>query len=169
MIRYRDGVAADAEALDAMAVGIWMETFGHSASAENIAAYLATAYGPDGALIRDLVTGAARFRVALAGDRIVGYAKVNPPWLPDAEPGAMQLSQLYVSSDFHGAGIAHALMDWVVEHARDTSAAALLLTVWENNPRAMRFYQKRGFVHIGDYSFPVGDQLDTDHIMRLAL
>jgi len=41
--------------------------------------------------------------------------------------------------------------------------------VWENNHRARRFYEKLGFVHIGDYGFPVGDQIDTDHIMRLAL
>lgn len=169
MIDYRDATPADGPALDAMARAIWVETFGHSCSAEDAEAYLATAYGPAGALLRDLASGKARFRLALAGERIVGYAKLNPPWLPDAEPGAMQLSQLYVVSDFHGAGIAHALMDWTIDTARAVGAAALLLTVWEENHRARRFYEKRGFVHIGDYAFPVGDQIDTDNIMRLAL
>lgn len=168
-ITYRDAVAADAGALDAMAIKIWRRTFGQTAAPEDIAAYLAKAYGPQGALIADLVHARAQFRLALAGDRIVGYAKINRPWLPDAEAGAMQLSQLYVAHDFHGAGVAPVLMDWAEGAARALAATALLLTVWENNHRAARFYRRRGFVHIGDYEFPVGSQIDTDHIMRLAL
>jgi ribosomal protein S18 acetylase RimI-like enzyme len=169
MIVYRDATPGDGPALDAMARAIWVETFGHSASPANIAAYLAASYGPDGALIRDLADPAYRFHLALDGDRIVGYAKLCAPWLPDAEPGARQLSQLYVASDQHGTGIGIALMDWTIATARGDGATALLLTVWEENARAARFYRRYGFVHIGDYGFPTGDQIDTDHIMRLAL
>lgn len=169
MIQYRDAVPADGPALDAVAQDIWRATFSHAASPENIETYLAKAYGPDGALIRDLNEGGGHFRLALSGDRIIGYAKINPPWLPDAEPGAMQLSQIYVHGDFQGAGIAHALMDWAIETARVAGAVSLLLTVWEENKRAIRFYEKKGFVHVGDYAFAVGEQIDTDHILRFAL
>ena len=169
MITYRDAVPDDAVALDAMATAVWMETFGHSAPPADIATYLGQAYGPEGKLIADLCAGAARFRLAIEGDRIVGYAKINAPWLPDAEPGAMQLSQIYVAYDQHGSGVGKALLDWAIDAAREADAVALLLTVWENNHRAFRFYQKNSFVHVGDYAFPVGEQIDTDHIMRLAL
>ena len=169
MIDYRDATPADGAALDAMAQAIWIETFSHGVSAEDASAYLAQAYGPDGKLIADLSSGAARFHLALADGRVVGYAKVNPPWLPDAEPGALQLSQIYVSSDQHGAGIGKALLDWAIATARAQGATALLLTVWEENHRAAAFYRKHGFEHIGDYAFAVGTQVDTDHIMRRAL
>jgi len=36
-------------------------------------------------------------------------------------------------------------------------------------PPRGRLYRKNGFDHIGDYAFAVGTQIDTDHIMRLAL
>ena len=166
---YRDATSADATELDTMALAIWWETFGHGSSAEDANAYCATAYGPTGKLIADLTSGAARFHVAVADSAIVGYAKINPPWLPGAEPNAMQLSQLYVAGDWHGRGIAQVLMDWTMAEARQQGAGALLLTVWEENARAKRFYEKLGFVHIGDYAFPVGDQIDTDNIMRLEL
>lgn len=169
MIAYRDATPADGAELDAMARAIWIETFAHGSSAEDAEAYLATAYGPDGALLRHLADPAYRFRAALADDAIVGYAKLNAPWLPDAERGAMQLSQLYVARTYHGTGIAAALMDWAEATARGDGAGALLLTVWEENHRARRFYAKRGFVHVGDYAFSVGQQIDTDNIMRLAL
>jgi ribosomal protein S18 acetylase RimI-like enzyme len=169
MIEYRDATPADGDALDAMAQVIWIETFAHSVSAEDAATYLAQAYGPSGKLRTDLSSGAARFHLALAAGRVVGYAKVNPPWLPDAEPGALQLSQIYVSSDQHGAGVGKALLDWSIATARAGGATALLLTVWEENHRAAAFYRKNGFEHVGDYAFAVGAQIDTDHIMRLAL
>jgi diamine N-acetyltransferase len=169
MIDYRDATAADAEALDTMAQEVWMQTFGHSASAADIATYLGHAYGPTGTLIADLKSGAADFRIAIEGARIVGYAKINPPWLPDAEADAVQLSQIYVTYDQHGSGVGRALLDWAIQRARDQRAPALLLTVWEENHRAFAFYRKHGFEHVGDYAFPVGEQVDTDHIMRLAL
>jgi GNAT superfamily N-acetyltransferase len=169
MITYRDAVPADGPALDAMARAIWIETFGATASPRDVETYLAGAYGPDGRLISDLNEGEAAFRIALSGERIVGYAKLNTPWLPDAEPDSLQLSQFYVASDFHGAGIAQVLMEWTIQAARTRGATALLLTVWEENHRAHRFYVKHGFEQIGDYAFAVGEQIDTDHILRLAL
>jgi ribosomal protein S18 acetylase RimI-like enzyme len=169
MITYRDAVPADGPELDAMALKIWMETFGGSASPENIAAYLAHAYGPESPLVRELGDAERRTHIAIDDGAIVGYTKLIPPWLEAAQPGDLQLSQIYVASSHHGAGIAGKLMDWTIATARAAGAPTLLLTVWENNPRARRFYDKLGFVHIGDYGFPVGDQVDTDHIMRLAL
>jgi len=169
MITYRDAAPTDGPELDAMAQAIWLETFGASASPANVAAYLAHAYGPDGVLIRELGDPGRRVHLAIDGGRIIGYTKLIPPWLPDAQPGDLQLSQIYVASSHHGQGVAGKLMDWTIATARAAGAPALLLTVWENNPRARRFYDRLGFVHIGDYGFPVGDQIDTDHIMRLAL
>ena len=171
MIDYRTPTLADGPALDAMARQIWLETFERYTAPHNIAAYFAEAYGPDGKLIRDLANPEAAFRIACDGKAIVGYAKVTPPFLPDPAmtAGAAQLSQLYVASSHHGAGIAQTLMGWAIDRARTSGAQALLLTVFEHNPRAIRFYEKHGFAQIGDYDFPVGDQVDRDIIMRLAL
>ena len=92
-------------------------------------------------------------------------------WLDPAIVGAdaVQLSQLYVAAAWQGAGIAQALMSWVLDTARADGAPALALTVWEENDRAKRFYARYGFVHVGDYAFQTGNQVDRDLIMRLAL
>lgn len=170
-IEYVDAMPSDGPELDVMARSVWLETFGHSGSPQDIAHYLAKAYGPDGDLIRHLSDPAHRFRLAKADGAIVGYAKLSLPWLPPAYVGnnARQLSQLYVTGDHRGGGVARTLMDWSIETARCAGADELLLTVWEHNPRAMRFYQRIGFVHVGDYDFPMGEQIDRDLIMRLAL
>jgi GNAT superfamily N-acetyltransferase len=170
-LAFSDATPADGPELDAMARACWVETFQHSCSADDMALYLEKAYGPNGALLRDLVSLAHRFRLAKTEGAIVAYAKLSEPWLPAGNfgPRARQLSQLYVTTPYKGAGIAQALMDWTIETARDLGADELLLTVWEENHRAMRFYQKLGFVHVGDYAFQTGEQTDRDLIMRLAL
>jgi GNAT superfamily N-acetyltransferase len=171
MIAYRDATLADGPALDAMARQIWFETFGHSAPAADIQAYLDKAYGSNGALLRDLADPAIRFHLAVEGDCIVGYAKLTEPWVVEAASlaGALQLSQLYVVADRHGHGIAQGLMDWTIATARTRRAPALFLTVWEENARARKFYERYGFVHVGDYAFHVGAQVDRDEVMRLSL
>lgn len=171
MIAYRDATPADGPRLDVMARAIWIETFGHSAGPADIAAYLAKAYGPAGALIRDLADPAHHFRLATADEAIAGYAKLSPVWLDDpAVPaGALQLSQLYIAREWQGRGVAQILMDWTIAEARRRGATALVLTVWEENHRARAFYDRYGFDHIGDYAFPTGEQIDRDLIMRLSL
>lgn len=171
MIACRDARIEDGAALDTMARAIWVETFAHSCSAEDMAMYLAKAYGPDGALIRDLADPAHLFRLACDGDAIVGYAKLSAPWLPEGTfgPRAKQLSQLYVARSHHGTGVARALMDWTIATARAHGADELVLTVWEHNDRARRFYDRLGFTYVADYAFQTGTQIDRDLIMRLAL
>ncbi len=171
MISYRDATLADGPALDAMAQASWLETFGHSAPPADIAAYVAGAYGPDGALRRDLADPQKHFHLACEGGSIAGYAKLNAVWLTDpAIPaGALQLSQLYVARAFHGSGIAQALMAWTIDTAKARGASALVLTVWEENHRARRFYQRYGFAQIGVYAFQTGSQIDNDLILEMPL
>lgn len=173
MIAYRDAVPADGPALDAMARRSWVDTFQKSCSPEDMALYLSQAYGPGGALLRDLADPAMRFHVAVEGaetdGRIVGYAKLVPTYLADMDEGTRQLGQLYVAADRLGAGIAPVLMDWAIATARIDGGTSLVLTVWEGNARAQRFYARYGFVHVGDYAFQTGTQIDRDLILRRAL
>jgi GNAT superfamily N-acetyltransferase len=81
----------------------------------------------------------------------------------------MLLDQLYVLERYHGSGIARGLMDWAVDEARRRGARALYLTVFIDNHRARRFYDRYGFEAVGRYDFMVGEQADEDIIMRKAL
>lgn len=171
MIDYRNAVNTDGEALDAMARRVWLATFGHSAPPGDIDAYVAHAYGADGLLRRHLADPAYDFQLALEGGVVVGYCKVGPTFFNGEVPteGTLHLHQLYVDPAAHGSGVAAHLLDWACSVARRRNRQAILLTVWEENHRARAFYAKHGFVHIGDYAFKTGDQIDRDLIMRLDL
>ena len=39
------------------------------------------------------------------------------------------------------------------------------LGVWENNCRALKFYEKYGFKKIGQHNFLLGNDLQTDYLL----
>jgi ribosomal protein S18 acetylase RimI-like enzyme len=60
-------------------------------------------------------------------------------------------------------------MQNAVEEARRRGYDGLWLGVWENNARAMRFYEKKGFVKRGEHFFWVGESKRRDLIMEKEL
>ena len=113
-----------------------------------------------------------RFAVRLGeiDGQAVAYAKIGPHELPaEAEGPAVDLKQIYVLGDWHGTSVARELMDWVLAEARARGAGEVFLSVFTENPRAIRFYERYGFEPAGRYAFMVGDQADEDQIMRLRL
>lgn len=169
MIAYRPAAPADGPALTQMGRQAFTATFGTLYAPADLAAFLDQAFGADG-LPAHLGDPAYTVQVATEAERIVGYAKLGPVVFPGDWPaGAVELHQLYVLADRHGAGVGPALMDWAIAAARARGAPELLLSVYVDNHRARRFYARRGFVDIGRYDFMVGDHVDEDRLMRLVL
>ena len=110
------------------------------------------------------------FLLAEEEGRAVGFAKRGPHGLPVTPTGPMiELRQLYLTADQQGSGLAARMMDWVIATARDRGARELFLSVYVDNHRARRFYERYGFADVGRYTFMVGNHADEDHLMRLVL
>lgn len=80
-----------------------------------------------------------------------------------------ELSKVYVLGHHHGAGIAAPLVKETLGVARDRGATGVWLGVNQRNARAIRFYEKCGFVVVGAKTFRVGRELHHDHVMEQAL
>ena len=63
-----------------------------------------------------------------------------------------------------GGGNGRDLMAQAVQVARDRSSKRLLLAVYESNRRAIAFYERAGFEHIGETVFMVGDVAFQDRV-----
>jgi GNAT superfamily N-acetyltransferase len=169
MIAYRAALPADGRELAEMAKRSFTETFGSLYPASDLAAFLDRAFGADG-LPSELDDPAFTVRLATEGDRIIGFAKLGPVAFPGDWPAdAIELHQLYVLGGWHGEGVGPALMDWAIAHARAKGRSDIILSVYVDNHRAHRFYQRYGFEEVGRYTFMVGEQPDDDRLMRLAL
>lgn len=169
MIQYRDARAIDAAALSAMARESFTETFGTLYDPKDLNAFLDEAFGPNG-LPAQLSDPDFAIRLATDGGKIVGFVKMGPVTFPgEWRPDAIELYQFYVLSPWHGSGVAQVMMDWALEHARSHGAREVILSVYVDNHRAHRFYERYGFRDIGRIAFRVGTTVDDDNLMRLVL
>jgi diamine N-acetyltransferase len=90
--------------------------------------------------------------------------------LPFTIKHATFLERFYFLNTFHGKGLAQVAMQFVISLAKIHQGANLIyFTVWENNRKARRFYEKSGFTIIGSTEYHVGQQTDLDYIYWLAL
>ena len=162
---FRDAAVEDLPTIDRVFRTSFCDTFAHLYEEWDLAAFLAK-FTPE-AWRQEFDDPAYAFRVAEVAGEVVGYVKLGPLTLPvEPVPGAMELRQLYLLKQQHGSGIARQLMDWALDEARRRGAEQLYLTVYKDNHRARRVYERYGFEAVGRYDFMVGEQADEDIIMR---
>ena len=165
---YRDATRADAATLDRIFDTSFCDTFAHLYRAEDLNTFLSSFGVSDWE--EQLDDPAFACRIAEVDCEPIGYAKLGPLKLPVEEDSpALLLDQLYILKPYHGVGIAHELMDWTLDEARRRGAERLYLTVYVDNHRARRFYDRYGFEAVGRYDFMVGSHADEDIIMRKML
>ncbi|MEP9359216.1 GNAT family N-acetyltransferase [Sphingomonas sp. KR3-1] len=167
-MRYRDATPADIPAIDALFRASFVATFGHLYTPENLAAFL-DKFTP-AAWAGEFAEPDLKFRLAEDEAGLAGFAKVSDLTLP-AETAARtyELRQLYLDERAKGSGAAQMLIDWALDQGRARGAEEMWLSVYIDNHRAKRFYERNGFEDQGPYIFMVGDHADEDRLMRCRL
>lgn len=81
----------------------------------------------------------------------------------------IEVSKFYVHPDHHGRGQASTLMQATLEAAARTGVKAAWLGTNNENLRAIRFYEKHGFIKVGVKTFRLGSGVENDFIFELAM
>lgn len=167
-ITYTDATIDDSGVVADLFARSFVETFGQLYAEDDLSAFL-TGVTPK-AFAQEIGSPEFALRIAWDNGEPVGFAKLGPANLPvEAPPHTMELWQIYVLKPWQGRAIAQHLYDWAEGEARRRRAEHLQLSVYIDNHRARRFYDRRGFVAAGRYDFMVGNQADEDIVMRKAL
>ncbi|MDQ3495888.1 MAG: GNAT family N-acetyltransferase [Pseudomonadota bacterium] len=166
-LAIRRAVPADAQALSRLAERTFTETFGHLYPAEDLQAFLDEAYAVER---QHVILSHPEYAVWLLerDGEAVGHAAAGPCGLP--HPGVAggdgELKRLYLLRGHQGSGwggrLFHIVLDWLQRDRPRT----LWIGVWSGNLGAQRFYARHGFVHVGEYEFPVGRVRDRELILR---
>lgn len=169
-LRIRTASATDAPTIAALGAETFTASFGAQNTPENIAAHLAKSFGRD-IQRRELADPAITYLVAELDGRLAGYSMVRDGEAPSCVTGELpvEVRRFYVVHEFHGSGIAQALMDASANDARRRGGRTLWLSVWSLNPRAIRFYHKCRFQDVGAQTFLLGDDPQQDLVLARLL
>jgi|SRR5688572_715793 len=146
------------------------ETFSESNSEENLKKYLEEGFSVE-SLTAELNNENSEFYFAELDNTVIGYLKLNfgqsQTELKDDK--ALEIERIYVLQEFHGKKVGQLLYEKALQIARQKNADYVWLGVWEENPRAIKFYQKNGFVAFDKHIFKLGNDEQTDIMMKLQL
>ncbi len=97
-----------------------------------------------------------------------GYMKVNfaPAQTEKGYDNSLEIQRIYVAKAHKGKGIGSRFMESALEIARESKVKYVWLGVWEKNFKAIKFYQDKGFVRFGEHTFVLGNDRQTDYLMK---
>ena len=113
----------------------------------------------------------SEFYFAKIENEIVGYLKLNFGQAQNeiSNQDGFEIQRIYVLKKYHGKKVGQILFARVLKIAKERNAHYVWLCVWEKNPRAIRFYEKNGFVEFDKHVFILGSDEQTDIMMKLKL
>jgi ribosomal protein S18 acetylase RimI-like enzyme len=145
-------------------------TFQHLNTPENMKAYLDEAFSTEKLRV-ELANEDSEFYFLYADGALVGYIKINAfrAQTDINDPSSLELERIYVTPEFQGKSLGGGLMEKALALAAQHQKAYVWLGVWEKNEKAIGFYKKYGFYIVGTHSFVMGDETQTDFVMRKDL
>ncbi|MBC6992461.1 GNAT family N-acetyltransferase [Hymenobacter sp. BT491] len=160
----------DVDRLQQIGQQTFFETFAASNSEQNMKTYLEEGFSIK-KLTTELQEPNSEFYVAELANTVIGYLKLNtgPAQTERQADNAFEIERIYVLQAFHGKKVGQLLYEKALQLATHAQANYVWLGVWEENSRAIRFYQKNGFVAFDKHIFRLGDEDQTDILMKLPL
>lgn len=146
------------------------DTFSDGNTSDDMEKYLDKKFSIE-QLTLELNNSESVFYFAKIAGEVVGYLKLNfgAAQTESNLDSAVEIERIYVYKEFFGKKVGQVLYNTALEIAKKKEAEYIWLGVWEENPRAIRFYEKNGFVEFDKHMFVLGDDAQTDIMMKLKL
>jgi ribosomal protein S18 acetylase RimI-like enzyme len=170
LISLRYATAADKELIADLSRQTFYDAFASHNTKENMDKFMTEQFSKE-ILMEEVGAKDNIFLLAYDPDDLVGYARIRenniPPELGIAN--ALEIARIYTKTNSIGKGVGKALMQKCIDIALEKKAAAIWLGVWEHNTRAIDFYTHWGFEKFGTHIFLLGDDPQTDWLMKKNL
>ena len=160
----------EVEALQAISRLTFYETFAEVNTEENMSSYLENDLSLE-RLSAELNNPNSEFFFASLDNEVIGYLKINCDSAQTEQKTAnsIEIERIYVTKEFLGKNIGQLLLEHAFQIAREKGNEIVWLGVWEENKRAIRFYQKNGFEEFDKHIFMLGEDAQKDILMRKKL
>lgn len=169
-IEIKKATLLDLEILKKVGKQTFIETFAAVNTPENIANYVEESFNTN-QLTTELNNPDSQFYLAILDKEVIGYLKINfgKAQTELINEAALEIHRIYVVQQFHGKKVGQLFIDEVLKIVEQKPVEYIWLGVWEENHRALAFYIKNGFVEFDKHVFTLGDDVQTDLLMKLEV
>jgi ribosomal protein S18 acetylase RimI-like enzyme len=169
-IIIRKVTISELEIIQKISKQTFIETFADVNTPENMENYVRENFNSV-QVASEINNPESAFYLATLDKETIGYLKLN---FGNAQTEifnkqAIEIHRIYVLKAFLGKKIGQILLDEAIKIAHQTRAEYLWLGVWEENHRALQFYSKNSFVEFDKHTFILGDEQQTDLLMKLKI
>lgn len=165
-------LATEADLLELQKIGkkTFYETYISDDSASDIEQYLSEKFSTE-QLANELKNSATMFFFAEIEDEIIGYLKINigKVQIKNNLNKAVEIERIYVNSNSQRKNAGKELLNKAIEIAKKHKIKNVWLSVWEENQKAIKFYEKNGFVAFDTHPFKMGQEEAINIMMNLML
>jgi ribosomal protein S18 acetylase RimI-like enzyme len=167
-VQIRRGRPDDAPRLAQVGQATFLETFAGILDGDDILAHAAREHSVEHyeRCLGDVATRLWLAEVA-PGRAPVGLLVTSKCTLPVADVSAddLEVKRIYLLHRFHGCGVGARLMQTAIDWAQQAGKRRVLLGVYAHNARAIAFYERYGFVRVGQRRFAVGANQYDDLVL----
>lgn len=161
---------ADIEQIKNISEKTFIETFAEENTEEDMKNYLEENLSYE-KLESEISNSGSQFYIVEDGKEAAGYMKVNFD-IAQTESGhnnSLEVQRIYILQEYKGRKIGTKLIEKAMEIGKANNLDYIWLGVWEHNTNAIRFYEKQGFEKFDTHIFRLGDDEQTDNLMRILL
>jgi ribosomal protein S18 acetylase RimI-like enzyme len=111
------------------------------------------------------------FYFAKLENAVIGYLKINYSGAQTElnDQKSLEVERIYIGKEYYGKGVGQLLLNFALQIAKQQQMDYVWLGVWEENHRAIQFYLKNGFITFDKHAFMLGEEAQTDFMMKLEL
>ena len=170
LVTFKPVTTADVELLVNISRETFFAAFAHLNNANDMEVYAAVSFNHQ-QLKKELNTAGAKFIFAMLDHEVVGFMKLNTGTAQNEfkDMNSLEVERLYVLSAYQGKQIGSQMLKFALAMALTYQHESIWLGVWEHNHSAIRLYERMGFSHCGSHDFMLGNDRQTDLLMKKTL
>ena len=160
----------NAEALLKIAKNTFVAFFKEFNSEKNLNDYVNKAFTIN-KIVAEIENPNSAFYFAQYKNQNIGYLKVNfgSAQTELQDHTSLEIERIYVLNEFTGKKVGQLLVNKAIEIAKSKKLKYIWLGVWEQNFRAIRFYEKQNFIKFDTHVFKMGNEDQIDYLMKLIV
>lgn len=169
-ITIRKATISDLEIIQEISKQTFIETFAEVNTPENMENYILENFNSQ-QVASEINNPQSTFYLAILDNETIAYLKINfgNAQTEIRSSQSMEIHRIYVLKKFHGNKIGQLLLNKAIKIGQQSGVDTIWLGVWEQNHKAIQFYNNNDFVEFDKHTFALGNDVQTDLLMELRI